>query len=414
MTIAAPSASLAPDPSLDERSASFPGWRVLVGAVLGLAFSPGPMVFGSMGLIAPFLQAEHGWNRGQIMLSLSLFNVAGLLVAPYTGRLIDRLGVRAVLLPSLVLLAAGFAALAYLSGSLSAFYGVAFVWGAVTVGTQSISYTKLISGWFVRHRGLAIGIAAAGLGVGYSVVPLLIARLLASMGWQAAYAVLGAVVLAVPLLVNWGVARPNPQVAAAQGPGDGMTLGEAVRTPAFALMALSILLASAALTGVVPHMSLMALDRGFSKQEAAITASVYGLSTIVGRVVVGWLADRFPAPRVAAVFFGLSMAGFAMAGALGAAASLPLLIALSLVIGLGFGAESDVIALLIMRYFGSRSFGAIYGWLLSAFLVGASIGAPLFGFAHDAFHSYGVASFVATGVMALAAVFMLALDRQRA
>jgi MFS family permease len=399
-------------PAADEGSLAFPGWRVLLGAVLGLAFSPGPMVFGSMGLIAPFLAASHGWSRGEIMLSLTLFNVAGLVAAPYTGRLIDRAGVRAVLLPSLVLLAAGFAVLAFFSTTLWAFYGVAFVWGAVTVGTQSISYTKLISGWFERRRGLAIGIAAAGLGVGYSIVPLLMVRLLAGLGWQAAYGVLGLVVLAVPFLVNWVVAHPNPQASREHGPADGMTLGEAVRTPAFAVMAISILLASAALTGVVPHMALMALDRGFSKGDAAATASVYGLSTIIGRVVVGWLADHFPATRVAAVFFGLSMAGFAMAGALGAAASLPLLMALSLVIGLGFGAESDVIALLIMRYFGRRSFGAIYGWLLSAFLVGASIGAPLFGFAHDAFHSYGVACFVATGVMALAVVFMLVLDRQ--
>jgi MFS family permease len=404
----------APVPAADEASLAFPGWRVLLGAVLGLAFSPGPMVFGSMGLIAPFLAASHGWNRGEIMLSLSLFNISGIVTAPYTGRLIDRLGVRAVLLPSLLLLAAGFVALAFLSTSLWAFYAVAFVWGGLTVGTQSISYTKLISGWFVAHRGLAIGIAAAGLGVGYSIVPLLMARLLGTMGWQAAYAVLGLVVLAVPLLVNWGVARPNPQARALHGAGEGLSLGEAVRTPAFALMALSILLASAALTGVVPHMALLALDRGFSKGDAAITASVYGLSTVLGRVVVGWLADRFAVPRVAAVFFGLSMLGFVLAGAFGAAASMPLLVFLSLMIGLGFGAESDVIALLIMRFFGRRAFGAIYGWLLSAFLVGASIGAPLFGFGHDAFHSYGVALFVAAGVMAAAVALMLLLDRQRA
>ncbi|WP_068085249.1 MFS transporter [Novosphingobium rosa] len=396
----------------NEASLAFPGWRVLLGATLGLAFSPGPMIFGSMGMIAPFLAAAHGWSRGQIMLSLTLFNVAGLLVAPYTGRLIDRYGVRAVLLPSLVLLAAGFAALAFLSSSLTGFYAVAFVWGALTIGTQSISYTKLISGWFVAHRGLAIGIAAAGLGAGYSIVPLLMARLLAGMGWQGAYALLGLLVLAVPLLVNWRVAHPNPLAPDAQGEAEGVPLGQALRSPAFALMALSILLASAALTGVVPHMALLALDRGFSKGDAAITASVYGLSTIVGRVIVGWLADRFSVPRVAALFFGLSMAGFALAGALGAAASLPLLIFLSLMIGLGFGAESDVIALLIIRYFGRRAFGAIYGWLLSAFLVGASIGAPLFGFGHDRFHSYGVALYVATGVMALAVVLMLALSAQ--
>lgn len=398
-------------PAVAESDPAFPGWRVLVGAVIGLAFSPGPMVFGSMGLIAPFLEAGNNWTRAQVMLCLTLFNLSGILAAPYTGRLIDRHGARAVLLPSIVLLAMGFSALAFLSGSLWLFYIVAFVWGRVTVGTQSISYTKLIGGWFERHRGLAIGIAAAGLGLGYMLVPLILARLLAGMSWQAAYATLGVIVLAGPLLVNAMVARPNPQAAAVHDDAVGMTLEQTVRTPAFALMAGAILLASVALTGVVPHIALMAIDRGFTREDAAITASVYGLSTVIGRVLVGWLADRFPVTQVGALFFGLSLIGFVLAGALGATATLPLLIFLALVIGLGFGAESDIIALLIIRFFGRRSFGAIYGWLLSAFLIGASIGSPLFGLGHDRLGSYGAAMFVAAAVMAAVIVLMLRLGR---
>lgn len=398
-------------PSLAESDPAFPGWRVLAGAVIGLAFSPGPMVFGSMGLIAPFLEAGNNWTRAQVMLCLTLFNLSGILAAPYTGRLIDRHGARAVLLPSIVLLAMGFSALAFLSGSLWSFYIVAFVWGGVTVGTQSISYTKLIGGWFERHRGLAIGIAAAGLGLGYMLVPLILARLLAGMSWQVAYATLGLIVLAGPLLVNAMVARPNPQVAEVHADAAGMTLEQAVRTPAFALMAGAILLASVALTGVVPHIALMALDRGFTREDAAITASVYGLSTVIGRVLVGWLADRFPVTQVGALFFGLSLIGFVLAGALGATATLPLLVFLALVIGLGFGAESDIIALLILRFFGRRSFGAIYGWLLSAFLIGASIGSPLFGLGHDKLGSYGAAMFAAAVVMAAVIVLMLRLGR---
>jgi len=397
--------------TIGESSPAFPGWRVLLGAVIGLAFSPGPMVFGSMGLIAPFLEAGHGWTRAQVMLCLTLFNLSGILTAPWTGRLIDRHGARAVLLPSIALLSIGFAALAFLSGSLWSFYAVAFVWGGVTVGTQSISYTKLIGGWFDRHRGLAIGIAAAGLGLGYMLVPLILARLLANMSWQAAYATLGLIVVAGPLLVNAVVARANPQASAMHDEGTGLTLHEAVRTRAFALMAAVILLASIALTGVVPHIALLALDRGFAREDAAVAASVYGLSTVIGRVLVGWLADRYPVTRVGALFFALSLIGFLLAGGLGGTASLPLLVFLALVIGLGFGAESDIIALLIIRFFGRRSFGAIYGWLLSAFLIGASIGSPLFGLGHDWLGSYQAAMFGAALIMATVIVMMLRLGR---
>lgn len=388
----------------------FPGWRVLLGAVIGLAFSPGPVLFGSLGLFLPHLQSAFGWNRGEIMLSLTVFNIAGVLSAPYTGRLLDRHGVRAVLFPCLIAFAAGFGAIAYFAQSLIVLYAIAFLWGALTVGAQSISYTKLISGWFARHRGLAIGIAAAGLGAGYSIVPLIASQLLAAMAWRPAFGLLGLIVVVVPLGANLILARPNPMVDGPEGPADGMTLAEAVRTREFAVMAGAILLASAALTGVVPHIALLALDNGFTPAQAAVSASVYGLSTIFGRVLVGWLADRFFVPRVAALFFGLSMIGFAIAGIWGDTAGFGLLVILSLVIGLGFGAESDVIALLIARYFGLRSFGAIYGWLLSAFLVGASVGPPLFGFGHDAFGSYGIPMLVAAGVMLIAVLLMLCLQ----
>src|SRR5882672_1346994 len=121
---------------------SYRGWRVLFASVVGLAFSPGPMIFGSFGLFAPHLHEHFGWSLGQIMLSLTLFNIASVLTAPYTGRLIDRYGVRAILFPALFAFLCGFLGLAYSVTSLGGFYVLAAVWGALTVGTQSISYTK--------------------------------------------------------------------------------------------------------------------------------------------------------------------------------------------------------------------------------------------------------------------------------
>lgn len=384
---------------------------MLLAAVVGLAFSPGPMVFGSIGLFLPSLSQSYGWNRGEIMLALTIFNIAGVVAAPYTGRLLDQHGVRKVLFPSLLALAAGWAGWAWLSGSLTAFYVVAALWGAFTVGTQSISYTKLISGWFDRHRGLAIGIAAAGLGAGYTIMPLIAAWLLSFLGWQQAFIAMGALVV-VPIVFNLFFSRPNPEAAARHAAADGLTMAQARSTREFVLIALSILLASAALTGVVPHVALFALDGGFDTAQAASVASVYGISTIIGRLVVGWLADRFAVPRVAAIFFAMSTIGFLLAGVYGEGASIGLLYVLALVIGFGFGAESDIIALLIVRYFGHRAFGAIYGYILSAFLIGASMGPPLFGFGHDYFGGYSIPMLIAAAVMVAAIALMLALPLQ--
>lgn len=394
----------------DEASPIYPGWRVLLAAVIGLAFSPGPLIFGSLGLFAPHLAHDFGWNRGAIMLSLTFFNVAGVIASPFTGALIDRIGVRKVLFPALLALVLGFVALSQLGGSRPLFYAIAFVWGGLTVGTQSISYTKLITGWFVRRRGLAVGIAAAGLGLGYTLVPLIVGRLLAQMDWRHAMLALAALVVLLPILVNAVFSRPNPAVRAAGGADlAGLTVAQARATPAFRQMAAAIFLASAALTGVVPHIALLALDRGMSTQQAAAIAATYGLSTIFGRVLVGALADRFFVPRVAMAFFGMSAVGFVLAALLGASGSAGMLMLVALTIGLGFGAESDVIALFISRYFGQRCFGAIYGLLLAIFLVGSSVGPALFGYGHDLAGSYGPPMLAGAVVMALACLMLARL-----
>lgn len=409
------SVSLTAESSVAESSPAYQGWRVLLGAVVGLAFSPGPMIFGSLGLFVPHLVTDFGWGRGQIMVSLTFFNIAGVVASPYTGALIDRLGVRRVLFPSLLLFSAGFLGIAWLVHSLTLFYFVAFLWGGLTIGTQSISYTKLIAAWFVEHRGLAIGIAAAGLGLGYTIVPIMVGKLLAATSWQMALTAMAALILLAPLLVNLLVAFPRPATLSVHPIDvDGLTLGEALRTSDFRIMAGAIFLASTALTGVVPHIALMTLDRGYATGQAALVASTYGISTILGRVLVGWLADRFPAPYVALLFFMISAIGFLLAALLGPAAPLILLIGVALTIGLGFGAESDVIALFITRYFGQRSFGAIYGYLLAIFLIGASAGPPLFGFGRDAFGSYSVPMLIAAALMLLACSLLALLGRRPA
>ncbi|WP_066858828.1 MFS transporter [Sphingobium sp. TCM1] len=388
-----------------ESSLSFPGWRVLLAAVVGLAFSPGPMIFGSLGLFAPHLADSFGWGRGAIMLSLTFFNIAGVLASSFTGQLIDRLGVRTVLFPSLIMLATGFLGLSLTGGSLFAFYGLTFLWGALTVGTQSISYTKLITGWFIQRRGLAVGIAAAGLGLGYTVIPLLVAQLLAVMDWRPALCAMAALLI-VPFLLNLLLSHPNMNAVAKQGDGDGLSLSEARRTGSFWLMASAILLASMALTGVVPHIALLALDRGLPTAQAAIVASTYGLSTIFGRVLVGALADHFFVPRVAICFFAMSAAGFILAAFVGDTHSVGLLALVALTIGLGFGAESDVIALFISRYFGQRCFGAIYGDLLAIFLIGASAGPALFGFGRDLTGGYQAPMIAGSAAMAMACLLL--------
>ncbi|MGC4029275.1 MAG: MFS transporter [Steroidobacteraceae bacterium] len=367
------------------------GWWVLLTSTLSLAFSPGPMIFGSLGLFAPYLATEFAWSRGEIMLALTLFNIGGFLAAPYTGRLIDRLGARTVILPSLLFLTAGFVALSYFASNLPTYYGIALAWGLLTVGSQSISYARLLVGWFPERRGMAIGVAAAGLGLGFMVAPLIVHGLLEVLPWRQAMVAFSGIVIVGPLLLNLAFAHPNPEEAAdRKGPSlEGASLIEARRTQAFWLVAVAISLMASVLAGIVPHLVGIANDAGLTPRTATILASLYGAATLIGRLVVGMLVDRFPVARVGMVFFGLAAAGFALLSlASTGAGGTPLLVAAALTIGAGFGAESDLIAIFISRYFGQRAFGAIYGWFLSAFILGSAAGPAILGFGRDAFGGY--------------------------
>ena len=163
------------DARLSERNPRYFGWRVVIGAVVGLAFSPGPVSLLLIGSLAPIFLHAHGWSIAHVMFGLTLINVASIVVSPLIGWLIDRLSVRIVLLLSIVAMAGCLLAWGYWVSTLAEFYIVCVVFGLTTLGAQSVSYNKLLVEWFDKSRGLALGIAAAGLGLGFSILPGIIA-----------------------------------------------------------------------------------------------------------------------------------------------------------------------------------------------------------------------------------------------
>lgn len=405
---------MASNPMMAENRLAFPGWRVVTASVIGLAFSPGPMIFGSLGLFAPQLEAEFGWARGEIMLTLTVLNIAALLASPLTGRLLDRYGVRPVLFASQAALICGFIALAFGARSLLSLYLLTALWGAGTVGTQSITYTKAISGWFEHRRGLAVGIAAAGLGLGFLIVPLIVSWLLSFLDWKGALLGLAALVVIVSLPINLLLFRANGSVPTGQPlaqPDKAEPIRDILRSRQFLHMAGAIGLAAAVLAGVIPHLPLMARDQGLDVTDAARIAAFYGGSTVLGRILVGWMADRFPVPIVGALFFSFSAVGAALVGLIGGDMQFVGLALLALLIGFGYGAESDIIALLIVRYFGQARFGAIYGYLLAVFLLGASAGPPLLGYGFDLIGSYRAPMLVSAIILAAAVWLLIRLER---
>lgn len=402
---------------VEENSIRYYGWKILLVSVLGMAFSPGPLIFGSLGVLLSEIQQDYSWGRAELMLSLSLFTLSSIFAAPIVGQLIDRLGVKQVLLPSVGILGLAILLIPDSLQSLSTFYLLTAVAGFVSIGAQSISYIRVLSSWFNHRRGIAIGVAASGLGLGYMIMPLLIQSLLAIASWKVAYYGLAAVVLFFSLPVLALTVRNQPAVASSSNERQGadiplsqlgLTAREALKTREFWLMTIALTIMSVFLTGLVPHIVPLVKDRGVTAGTAATVGSFMGFATFMGRIAVGYLLDRFFAPYVAISFFSMACIGLVL---LAETHSVGVFFIAVFLIGLGFGAESDLIGYLVGRYFGLKAFSQIYGYALAGFLLGAGAGPYVLGLSFEHWGSYTDILYIAASLTIVACVLFKLMGR---
>jgi predicted MFS family arabinose efflux permease len=389
-------------------------WWVVLGATLGLTVANGPVVFFTFGLFLGPITAEFGWNRATFSSSLLVGHTLAALAYPFMGRAIDRYGIRRITLTFIPLFALSMAALSLTPPSRAAFIALAGVCGLISTGQAPPAYAKAVSAWFEERRGLALGVAMAGIGVGATLVPQFARWAIDGFGWRAAYVALGALTCAVafpsvallirePELTTKG-SHAGPMTQA------GLSVGESVRSSTFWLIAIAVLLVVTTINGIVGHLVPMLTDRGLDVGQATATLSAVGLSTIVGRLVAGFLLDRFFAPYVAAGLFLLPLVAISLLTT-DAAGAAPVLAAVSL--GFGLGAEVDVIGFLVGRYFGLRAYGEVYGYLFAIFTLGTGFGPVLMALCFDLTRSYDAALTAFAGALVCASMLVSRLGPYR-
>ena len=382
-------------------------WWVVVGAVSGLFVCNGPVLSFTFGIFLKPIMADMGWDRGTASFALAVGGVASALMVPVLGWMMDRWSIRRVALPGIVIYA-GFLWLLGLSPHSFVIFTLLFALaeGASAIQTP-LGYAKAIAAWFDRRRGLALGIAMAGIGFGGFVMPQLSQYLIDRVGWRGAYASLGllTLVVAFPAVALWireprpgeGERRSSAMTAAAL---PGLTAREAVRTARFWLMGAAFFLVAISVNGTVAHVAPLLTDKGVSTAQAAATMGVFGLATMSGRLLAGWLADRIFAPYVATVFFLAPIAAFLFLAT--AAGVLPVVGVILL--GLGLGTKIDLIAFLVSRYFGQRAFGTLYGYCFMIFGLGSSSGRFVLGYVYDLAGSYNPALMAAAVALVVAVI----------
>jgi MFS family permease len=351
----------------------------------------GPIILSTFGVLVGPITAEFGWRRGSLASAVLAAHVAGALVMPFMGSLLDRVGTRRVVLPALIAFAALFASVAYLPGNATLFICVYAAIGLIGAGHSTLPYSRAVSTWFQKKRGRALGVALAGVGIGQVLIPQVARLLVASHGWRGAYIGLAALILliafpAVLLLVrDRGTAKGGNRVARDDTAAAGMTLSQGIRTSQFWVLGAVLFLVAATVNGTIAHVVPLLTDRGVSVVAATAALSVAGLAAIAGRVLSGFCLDRFFAPYVAAFFFLLPLLGLCLLGLHG---GITISILAAVLLGLGSGAEVDIMSFLIIKYFGLRHYGSIYGTLLALFTLGSGSGPWLIAYPSDTFGSY--------------------------
>lgn len=384
----------------NEHPRSFYGWRIVVVAGIGLCLGYAPIIVYSFGVfIKPLTQELHS-DRASISLAFTLANLMQSVSSPLAGRLADRFGTRRVILVSTTIFASLLVSSHLLSAKLSSIYVFYGLLGFVGSGSAPIPYVKVISRWFDRRRGLALGLTMLGIGSGAIVMPILAQRLIAMLGWRSTYTIIGLFVLVVSMpsvavflkespeeigLLSDG-AIVAPHATEKQSSEEGMTWRDARCNRAFWLMVGAFVLVGASVHGCVIHLVPMLSDQGVASNRVALATSFLGSALLIGRVCSGYLLDRFFAPRVAMCLFGAAACGIAL---LRTGAESGLLFPAVFLIGLGMGAEVDIIAYLVGRYFGLRAFGEVYGYAFASYVLAGALGPWLMGVGFDRFASYG-------------------------
>lgn len=379
-------------------------WWVVVGAVCGLFVGQGPVFVGTFGVFLKPIMADMGWDRGTASFALSAGPFFSAFAVPVFGRLMDRRTIRVVALPAIVAYGILLASVGLAPHGLWVFVIVMGLAGLASTIQSPLPYAKSVAAWFDRRRGLALGVAMAGVGLGGFVVPQVTSAVINGFGWRGGYAFLGAltIVIAFPAVALW-VREPLPgegERHAVAGAAPGLTVHEAVRTSRFWLLGGTFFLVALGIVGMQGHIVPLLTDHGLTPAVAAATLGMFGLSTLAGRLLVGYLVDRIYAPYVATVFFLAPVLGFALL----AVGSGPLPRLGVVLMGLGLGSEIDLIAFLTSRYFGQRVFGEIYGYFFMIFGFGTAIGPAAAGAMFQMAGSYRPALIAAGVVLVLATI----------
>ncbi len=366
-------------------------------AAIGFSFTS--VVTAGTGLFIGPISREFGWSIALASSGVSITAVLIFLLSPLFGIFIDKWGVRRMAIPGLVLMAMVIAGLSLLDGAVWQWFAIWTAYAVAALMTKSTVWTASANSTFTAGRGLALGLVLSGSALAQAFVPMLAEYLIRLHGWRTAFVCLGTGWGAVAVAACYLWLRDGYEIsrkareADAEGKASkplldvpGLTVAQAMRDVAVRRIAISTFLVMMVTIGLVVHQFRILTGSGVSSQAAAFYALPAGLAGIAGKLVTGWLLDRYPARWVS----GLTIGATALTFLILVLPQAPVWAIVSALVinGYASGTKLQLVGYLTAAYTGMRQFGAIFGLMASLIAAGSGLGPVLGGVIFDVWHSY--------------------------
>ncbi len=376
--------------------------------------------FYSYGVFFKAIAEDFGGSRLGVAIGLTVTNAVGAIAAPYVGRALDKYPLRNVMGLGALFMAFGFLGLSFVQNELQ-FYlvlGLFIGFGASSMGNLATS--KLVTNWFDKRRGMALGIAAAGVSLSGVIMPYISAELIENFGWRQGFLIYSAFtfLVVVPLIFRLVISRPEdvglrPDGAMPMKLDDDSLLPPAQKAPPkmrllelfkehnFRMIVLTFSLLFCSMSATLTHMIPRLTDFGYTLVEASLVMSLCAGFGVVGKLSFGWLSDRLSVRKVMGIVIFMQFSGqylmFTsldyMTFAIGAS-----------MFGFGVGGVVPMHGAVVGKTFGRDRFGAVLGLMRPAMFPIQILGVPFAGWIFDVTGSYDVAFQVFLGLYLLAAL----------
>jgi sugar phosphate permease len=379
-----------------------------------------------------FFVRDLGWTRAQVTSGNALSKViVGPLFGFAAGWIVDRFGPRRLMLAGIVMAGAALVGLGSVT-TLGFFYACYMLNALGNVCGGPLPNQVLLARWFHRNRGKAMGFAYLGIGIGGTLVPLIATALITEFGWRTALRVLGVLMVAIAFPAAWFV-KDSPEQAreaelgtvprASQGglsPTDGgqspfpegqSPLSATLRSPAFYLLLVGSMCSIAAVGGTVQNLKLfLSIDLKLSQYEVARIASLVLFSSLAGRIMMGYLADKWSRKHVMILIYAIVAAAIPLLFLADRPWARPLF---AVLFGIGLGGDYMIIPLMAADLFGTLTLGRLMGIITTADGVAEATAPMLVAAIRDASGSYAQGFSVLIGLAALGAASVALLPAAR-